>query len=414
MISVDAAIPCGRVAVRSTRDASDIQLEIPKDPHSNFVGWYHFRAIGVRGRPCRFRLVNAGESRAARLPNREGMEDRWTGTGPLASYDLVNWFRIPGAFDGTVFSFEHRPAFDVCYYAAFAPFTPERDQQLIARALASPLARLQTLGRSLQGRSIDLLTIGTPAPARKNCWVIARQHPSETQGGFFIEGFLGRLLDANDVAAQALLDAATFHIVPNMNPDGCANGLSRTTSTGVNLNREWRSPSAGASPEVVAVQAGMRRIGLDFCIDCHADAELRCNFVWPSQNVPTWSAERQQLFAHFENAWHAASPDYGFGEPYPGGVPDEADLSMAWNWIGNEFPHALSVLLEQPFKDTRHTPVPATGWTPQRAARLGASLVDGLLGVVDHLRPATKGATTAPQPITVSQLAAPSAARKVS
>lgn len=394
MIHVDATIPCGRISVRSTRDSSDIQLEIPKDPHSNFIGWYHFRAVGVRGRECRFRLVNAGDSLAARLPGREGVENRWTGTGPLASYDLVNWFRIPASFDGMAFCFAHRPAFDVCFYAAFAPFTPERDQQLMARALASPLSRLQTLGHSLQGRPVDLLTIGTldttdtPASGKKACWVIARQHPSETQGGFFIEGLLERLLDPNDAVARSLLDKATFHIVANMNPDGSAAGFSRTTSSGVNLNREWVAPSAERSPEVVAVQAAMLRTGVDFCIDCHADPELRCNFVWPSQNVPTWHAERQHLFGHFERAWHAASPDYGLGEPYPGGVPETADLSMAWNWIGNTFSHALSVLLEQPFKDTRHTPVPATGWTPQRAARFGASFLDGLHGVVDHLQKA--------------------------
>ncbi|MBB3182248.1 carboxypeptidase family protein [Variovorax sp. Sphag1AA] len=386
MISIDAAIPSGRITVRNASDASDIQLDVPKDPESNFLGWYHFRASGVRGRKCRFRLMNAGESRAVRLANREGIEDRWTHTGPLASYDLVNWFRINATFDGTTFDFEHEPAFDVCYYAAFAPFPPERDQRLIAGALASPLARLETIGHSLQARPIDLLTMGAPTPEKKQCWIIARQHPSETQAGFFIEGLIERLLNAQDAVARALLEQAVFYIVPNMNPDGSANGFSRTTSTGVNLNREWASPSDERSPEVVAVQDAMRRIGLDFCIDCHADPELRCNFVWPSQNVPTWNADRQRVFEYFEDAWHAASPDYGLGEVYPGGVPQEADLSMAWNWIGNAFPHALSVLLEQPFKDTRYTPVPATGWTPQRASRFGAAFLDGLHGVIDHLR----------------------------
>jgi hypothetical protein len=58
---------------------------------------------------------------------------------------------------------------------------------------------------------------------------------------------------------------------------------------------------------------------------------------------------------------------------------------MGWNWIGNRFPRALSVLLEQPFKDVSWRRTPETGWSPQRATRLGASFPIALLGVLDRL-----------------------------
>ena len=38
---------------------------------------------------------------------------------------------------------------------------------------------------------------------------------------------------------QELLAKATFHVVPNMNPDGSVRGYLRTNSSGANLNREW-------------------------------------------------------------------------------------------------------------------------------------------------------------------------------
>jgi hypothetical protein len=129
----------------------------------------------------------------------------------------------------------------------------------------------------------------------------------------------------------------------------------------------------------------MEAIGLDFCIDCHADAELRCNFIWPSENVPAWRPERRDIFTAFERAWALASPDYELGHPYPGGVPDKADLSMAWNWIGDRFPKALSVLLEQPFKDVSWQTTPATGWSPERALLLGRSFPIALNAIVKEL-----------------------------
>jgi hypothetical protein len=70
MISIDAKIPSGRITIVKADDPADIQLAIPKDPHSDFMGWFHFRVSGGRGIPCRFALINAGESLKVRLANR--------------------------------------------------------------------------------------------------------------------------------------------------------------------------------------------------------------------------------------------------------------------------------------------------------------------------------------------------------
>jgi murein tripeptide amidase MpaA len=378
---IDSMIPSGRIEVVDASNPLNVRLKVLKDPNCGLMGWYHFRASGIRNRRCHYRLVNAGESRNVRLAHREEFADRWTNTGPLASYDCVNWFRIPAFYDGNEFSFEHCAESDICYYAAFAPFSQERDQALLSRSLMSPLVSVNTLGRSIEGRCIDMLTVGSDVAGQKRVWIIARQHPSETQGGFFIEGMLARLLDAADPLSRELLRRAVIRIVPNMNPDGSAHGFSRSNSAGVNLNREWLAPSQERSPEVLCVRNAMERIGVDFSMDCHADSELTHIFVCPSENVTTWHSGRRGVFEVFERAWAATSPDYGIGEPYPGGLPAQADESMCWNWVGNRFPQSLSVLLEQPFKDTRNTPVPETGWTPQRAARFGASFVNALHAV---------------------------------
>jgi len=387
-ISVSGAIPCGSIDVVDASDAADIQLRLrwdnSQDPQA--IGYYYFRVSGVRGRACTFRLINAGTEAQARLAGREGYEDEWTNTGPHVSYDRRHWFRIPGKLEGGAYVFRHEPEHDVCYYSKWAPYPPDRELDLIARCQLSPRVRIATIGRSAAGTDLDVVTIGEPAPKKKVCWVIARQHPSETMGGYFIEGLLERMVDESDPIARLLLQHAVLHVVPNMNPDGSRLGLTRTNAVGANLNREWMSPSLQRSPEVVHVRSQMEGTGVDFCLDVHGDEELRCVFLGGPLEIPSRSTFLAELFSAFEHSWAAASPEYELGHPYPGGAPAEADLRMAWNWIGERF-KCLSVLLEQPFKDTSWWQDPIQGWSPERAVRLGASLPQAILGVLPRLRP---------------------------
>ncbi|MDB6106053.1 MAG: Murein tripeptide amidase MpaA [Gammaproteobacteria bacterium] len=386
-ISVSGAIPCGSIDVVDASDASDIQLRLRRDDSQDplAIGYYYFRVSGARGKDCTFRLINAGTEAQARLAGREGCEDEWTNTGPHVSYDRRHWFRIPGKLEGCAYVFRHKPQLDVCYYSKWAPYPPDRELDLIARCQLSPRVRIATVGKSAAGTDIDVVTIGEPAPEKKVCWILARQHPSETMGGYFIEGLLERMIDENDPIARLLLQHAVLHVVPNMNPDGSRLGLTRTNSVGANLNREWMSPSLERSPEVVHVRLEMERTGVDFCLDVHGDEELRCVFLGGPLEIPSRSIRLAELFRAFEHSWAAASPEYELGHPYPGGAPAEADLRMAWNWIAERF-KCLSVLLEQPFKDTSWWQDPVQGWSPERALRLGASLPQAILGVLPRLR----------------------------
>ncbi|SLN53334.1 M14 family metallopeptidase [Roseisalinus antarcticus] len=383
-VQISAAIPCGRIEVLDASDPELIRLRVPPDPGTNFIGWYNFRASGVRGRTVTFVFEDVAEALAARMANREDYADKWTDTGPMVSEDGVSWRRIGADYDGRTFSFTLRPERDIVQICQFPPFGPERDAALVAAALAHPDAALREIGQSVDGRPLDLLTFGAGAD-KPALWIVARQHPSETQGGFLLEGLFERLLDPADATARMLLARAELNVVVNANPDGSALGLSRSNAARCNLNRAWVAPDPETTPEVAVIRAAMMDRGVDFFLDCHADGELRCNFIWPSENVPTWRSERWAPFRVFEVAWALATPDYETGHPYPGGCPAEPDLSMGWNWVGNHFPQALSVLLEQPFKDVTKAPVPSTGWSPDRARALGRSLVSPLLAVLPHL-----------------------------
>ena len=76
-ISITAAIPGGSIDVVDVSDASALRLRLRADPGPDrlSIGYFYFRASGVRGRACTFRLVNVGTEAAARLEGREGFED---------------------------------------------------------------------------------------------------------------------------------------------------------------------------------------------------------------------------------------------------------------------------------------------------------------------------------------------------
>ncbi len=383
-ITISNQIPGGAIAVDSCDDPADIRLRLTPDAIEAY-GWHHYRVTGCKDVPLTVHIENAGRCVDQRLAGREDYDNAWHNTGPVASYDRRYWFRVRGKLTGNRFTFRHVPLFDCCYYAQWAPYSADRELDALVRWQLSPRARLSVIGKSVDGADIDLLTIGTPGPAKKICWVIGRQHPSEQMSGYFIEGLVDRLLDVRDAAIGDLLDRAVFYVVPNMNPDGARRGYTRSNAAGVNLNREWVDPDPVRSPEVWLVRGRMEETGVDFAIDCHGDEELRCNFLGGPLEIPSRSPRLAGLFGDFATAWAAITPAYELGHPYPGGAPAEADLRMAWNWIAERF-NCLSVLLEQPFKDTSAWPDFIQGWSPERAYAFGTTLPGALAAVVERLR----------------------------
>jgi murein tripeptide amidase MpaA len=374
MIKISSAFNCGNIVPVSADNPGDIQVKIRKDTASDFFQWFYFRVSGVRGEDCAVKIVNAGEASYAK-----GFAEHQV----CASYDLEDWFRVPTEYDGKVLTVRHRPEFDSVYYALFAPYPMERHRAFIAACQTSPRARLEILGETVKGREIDLLTIGEPGPGKRVCWAIARQHPGETMGQFWMEGFLGRLLDEEDALATALLEKAVFHVVPNMNPDGAVVGNLRTNAAGANLNREWAEPSLENSPEVFCVRARMVETGVDFLIDVHGDETIPHVFISGADHVPSADERMKKLLVDFKQALLDASPDFQTEKGYPAAF--QANLAICASNIAESF-KCLAMTLEMPFADHNDRPDARHGWSPERSDRLGFDCLEAIAAVMDDLR----------------------------
>jgi len=354
---------------------SDIRLAINKDRNSDFYQWFHFRLVGARGQDCTLRIMNAG---GAAYPK------GWEGYRACASYDRHDWFRVPTAYDGTVLTISHRPEHDSVSYAYFAPYAMERHAELVAATLVKPGVRLEVPGLTLDGQDMDLLHVGDPGGGRRQCWVVARQHPGETMAEWWMEGFIERLLDPADPVSQELLRRAAFHIVPNMNPDGSRRGHLRTNAAGANLNREWLEPSLERSPEVFVIRKAMADTGVDFCLDVHGDETIPYNFLVKTVGIPSLTPKQKELQLAFAENLSRASPDFQTGHGYPDNAPGKANLTMCGNYVAETF-GCLSMTLEMPFKDNDAAPDERAGWSPARCRSFGKAHVDAIRGVLDQL-----------------------------
>lgn len=373
MLKISSQFDAGNIEVVENTSAQDIQLQICKDHNSDFYQWFYFRLQGGAGETLRLRLLNAA---GAAYP------DGWDDYQAVASYDRQEWFRVPTRYDKGELIIEHTPEQGSIYYAYFAPYSFEQHLDLIAAAQQSELCDVLDIGTTLDGRDINLLRIASDEPVPKpeavsriNVWVTARQHPGETMAEWFIEGMLERLLDEEDALASDLLQQCTFWLVPNMNPDGSVRGHLRTNAAGVNLNREWQTPTVEKSPEVCYVREQMMATGVDLFLDIHGDEALPCNFIAGQAGAPAVSDKTLAEEEQFKQDLRRVNPDFQLDRGYEPGKFGPETLTIASFWVGDHF-KCPAMTLEMPFKDHDERPDPVYGWSAERSRKLGASMLN--------------------------------------
>ena len=370
-LSISSAFDGGNIRALAIKgDVAD--LEIVKDHESDFYQWFYFRLTGGAGRALTLRITNCAGS---------AYPDGWPGYRACVSTDREEWTRAETAYADGVLTISITPSSDSIWVAYFAPYTMERHHDLVASIAALPDVHYRTLGQTLDGQELDYFRFdGGPLQV----WLYARQHPGETMAEWWMEGALERLLDEADPVVRRLREKATFHIVPNMNPDGSFRGHLRTNAVGVNLNREWHAPSAERSPEVRQVLAEMGRTGVDFAMDVHGDEAIAANFLAGFEGIPSWKKEQQAAFDAFARALVAITPDFQTEKGYEIPAPGKANLSMSTAQLAERF-GAVSMTLEMPFKDNADLPDETWGWSVERCRLLARACLDGLHAILPKL-----------------------------
>jgi len=381
---ISSSFDAGNIrVVRQDGDSAD--LEIVQDHMSDFYQWFYFRVAGGAGRELTLKITNCAGSA---YPN------GWPDYKAVMSLDREEWVRVTDtSFAGGVLTIKLTPPQDLVWIAYFAPYSMERHHDLVTQTAALPAVEYASLGKSLDGQDIDCLTVGE---GPLSVWLYARQHPGESMAEWWMEGALEKLTDEDDPVARVLRAECTFHVVPNMNPDGSRRGHLRTNAVGVNLNREWHAPSAEKSPEVLCVRNAMDRSPPDFAMDVHGDEAIPANFLAGFEGIPSVNDKQLQLFSLFGETLERLSPDFQRSQGYEIPAPGEANMSMSTTQLAERY-GCVSMTLEMPFKDNFDLPDEVYGWSPQRSKFLAFACLDALHAVLPELKAAKAARSKAKQ-----------------
>lgn len=386
MVRISSDFESGNIEVLDAGDPAHIRLAIARDGAADFYQWFLFRVDGASGTPLRLVIENA---QGASYP--VGWQDYRAVRSPSVTGD--HWTRVDTDYQGGALIISDTPGADTVYYAYFAPFTTAQNTALIEasrQALDAPgsayagAVHHEVLGHSLDGYPMDYLRLGTPEPGKPQFWVIARQHPGESMGSWWMQGFLDRLARGDDPAVSQLAEWVVLHVIPLMNPDGVARGHLRTNAAGVDLNRAWRNTTPDVSPEVYYVREQMRASGVDFFLDVHGDEGIPNNFLASAKGIPGWSERLEHLFNGFSALLKEESPDFQTEQGYPIPQPGLANPDIATNYVAMQW-NCFSATLEMPFKDAAVRPDAKIGWGPSRCRDLAHAHIRAMARFLDQI-----------------------------
>lgn len=216
------------------------------------AGHFHFRLQAPRGRRVTLELVNL-KNVWNNTPGSVGKEIKQV----VVSQDGRNWTPVPteAPEDGRVRVTLEMPAdADSLYVARAEPYRLSDLNRLIDEIKSSPLVKVTPIGKTVQGRQIEILSVGRES-APKTIFIRARAHPWEPAGNWVVEGLVRRLLKG-DALAQKCLAQYRVCILPMANKDGVERGGTRFNLGGKDLNREWDKP---ADPQLAPENAALER-----------------------------------------------------------------------------------------------------------------------------------------------------------
>jgi len=220
-----------------------------RDAPNRAAGHIHFALVG-----------NAGATVTLEFRN---LENVWNGNPGSVARELLSMSTSPDGRTWTQVATERigddRIRLTVTmpgerlYVARLEPYRLSDLDALLTRVRASAHATVTAIGRTADGRPLDLVHIGRE-DATMRVFVRARAHPWEAGSSWVAHGLIDRLLQ-DDEDARRWRERLSVAVLPMANKDGVARGRTRFNVHGKDLNRNWDRPADPLlSPENAALE----------------------------------------------------------------------------------------------------------------------------------------------------------------
>lgn len=268
------------------------------------TSWFFFRIENVRDRDVTLVMTDyIGEYNL-----RPGAVPMKASIAPVCSEDGKTWRHIDTMDwdnEKKEATLRFRPTTDVLWIAHVPPYTFDRVQKFLDELDASPHARVEIFGETVEKRPLHLVTITDASVSdtkKRHLFLMARQHAWEAPTSLIGEGAM-RFLVSDDPAAQKIRREAVVSFVPTLDPDGCQHGGVRFNRNGFDTNRHWSTIDTRSKndlrlkPEVwygqKTIAALHARHPIDLLVSLHDQESGDC--LMTAVDTPTMK-ERMQRF----------------------------------------------------------------------------------------------------------------------
>jgi murein tripeptide amidase MpaA len=233
-----------------------VRGETDQNNRNRQPSWFYFRIDGVRGQDLTIDLADLFGEYNFRKHNGSGLRTMQ----PMYSYDDRSWTH----FDKTEWieaqstvRLRLKPERDRVWIARQAPYTTAHLEALLREVRQHKHVREETVGKTVEGRPMRLLTVTNPSipdKGKKVIWLMARQHSWESGTSWVAEGALRYLLSGE---GEKIRDGCIFKIFPMADPDGVVRGGVRFNKHGYDLNRNWDTVDPKLMPEIHAQRSAI-------------------------------------------------------------------------------------------------------------------------------------------------------------
>ncbi|KAL7026828.1 hypothetical protein ACKWTF_005185 [Chironomus riparius] len=197
------------------------------------------------------------------------------------------------------FNIEFQHDNDTVYFAHSYPYTYSDLQDYLMNIQRHPIkskfCKLRLLCRSLAGNNVYYLTVTAPSTPeeemqkkKKAIVITARVHPGETPSSWMMKGFMD-FITGDSYVAKKLRHKFIFKLVPMLNPDGVIVGNTRSSLTGRDLNRQYRTVIRETYPSIWNTKAMIKRLmedcGVALYCDMHAHSRKHNIFIYGCENM---------------------------------------------------------------------------------------------------------------------------------
>ena len=270
--------------------------------------WFYFCMTGVKNKQIQLLFYHTDPVR------------------PVYSYDGCNYER----FTASEAAFQKISKYftrDTVYLAYYIPYTFSYLQDRISQwTTNSQIIQVDTIGWSAQQRPLQMLTItdtSVPVEQKQQIYIHARIHSGETPAEWFTDSMVDALVGDTPEAAKWRRQMV-FYIVPCANPDGAANGLSRSNAQGIDLETNYQAPDSLTAPEVQAIRETIKRLSanrpLEMVLNLHSQTTPRAGFWIHTAASTSLSFFQQQMdfaFLHTDQNPYFSPDDLSFSDLPP-------------------------------------------------------------------------------------------------